>query len=104
MKYIANLSATYGHHMLLLLLLNLFPSQSHVNPPPLSPKKPNHICIQMDTQIKTYTYFTEFILIVGVAIGLTPYYGIFDIYGLFKTVFTCLWVVVDVFEVVVDGC
>ena len=32
MKYIANLSATYGHHMLLLLLLNLFPSQSHVNP------------------------------------------------------------------------
>ena len=27
-----------------------------------------------------------------------------DIYGLFKMVFDCLWVVVDVFEVVVDGC
>ena len=27
-----------------------------------------------------------------------------DIYGLFKMVFNCLWVVVDVFEVVVDGC
>ena len=26
-----------------------------------------------------------------------------DIYGLFKMVFDCLWVVVDVFEVVVDG-
>ena len=26
-----------------------------------------------------------------------------DIYGLFKIVFDCLWVVVDVFEVVVDG-
>ena len=26
-----------------------------------------------------------------------------DIYGLFKTVFNCLWVVVDVFEVVVDA-
>ena len=25
-------------------------------------------------------------------------------YGLFKTEFDCLWVVVDVFEVVVDGC
>ena len=54
MKYIANLSVTYGHHMLPLLLLNLFPSQSHVNPPPLSPKKPNHICIEMDTQTDTH--------------------------------------------------
>ena len=27
-----------------------------------------------------------------------------DIYGLLKMVFDCLWVVVDVFEVVVDGC
>ena len=27
-----------------------------------------------------------------------------DIYGLFKMVFDCLWVVVDVFEVVVDSC
>ena len=27
-----------------------------------------------------------------------------DIYGLFKVEFDCLWVVVDVFEVVVDGC
>ena len=27
-----------------------------------------------------------------------------DIYGLFKMVFDRLWVVVDVFEVVVDGC
>ena len=26
------------------------------------------------------------------------------IYGLFKMEFDCLWVVVDVFEVVVDGC
>ena len=26
-----------------------------------------------------------------------------DIYGLFKMVFDCLWVVVDVFAVVVDG-
>ena len=26
-----------------------------------------------------------------------------DIYGLFKMVFDCLWVVVDVFQVVVDG-
>ena len=39
MKYTANLSTTYGHYMLLLLLLNLFPLQLHVNPPPLSPKK-----------------------------------------------------------------
>ena len=54
MKYIANLSATYGHHMLPLLLLNLFPSQSHVNPQPLSPKKPNDICIEMDTQTDTH--------------------------------------------------
>ena len=27
-----------------------------------------------------------------------------DIYGLFKMVSDCLWVVVDVFEVVVGGC
>jgi len=27
-----------------------------------------------------------------------------DIYGFFKMIFDCLWVVVDVFEVVVDGC
>ena len=27
-----------------------------------------------------------------------------EIYGLFKMVFDWLWVVVDVFEVVVDGC
>ena len=27
----------------------------------------------------------------------------FDIYGLFKMEFDCLWVVVDVFEVVVDS-
>ena len=27
-----------------------------------------------------------------------------DIYGLFKMVFDCLWVVVDVFELVVGGC
>ena len=27
-----------------------------------------------------------------------------DIYGLFKVQFDCLWVAVDVFEVVVDGC
>ena len=27
-----------------------------------------------------------------------------DIYGLFKMVFDCLWVVVDVFEVVVGHC
>ena len=27
-----------------------------------------------------------------------------DIYGLFKMVFDCLWVVVDVFAVLVDGC
>ena len=27
-----------------------------------------------------------------------------DIYGLLKMVFDCLWVVVDVLEVVVDGC
>ena len=26
------------------------------------------------------------------------------IYGLFNLVFACLWVVVDVFEVVVGGC
>ena len=54
MKYIANLSATYGHHMLPLLLLNLFPSQSHVNPQPLSQKKPNDIFIEMDTQTDTH--------------------------------------------------
>ena len=29
---------------------------------------------------------------------------VFYIYGLFKMVFDCLWVVVDLFEVVVDGC
>ena len=27
-----------------------------------------------------------------------------DIYGFFKMVFDCLWVVLDFFEVVVDGC
>ena len=27
-----------------------------------------------------------------------------DIYGLFKMEFDCLWVVVDVFKVVVNGC
>ena len=27
-----------------------------------------------------------------------------DIYGLVKMVPDCLWIVVDVFEVVVDGC
>ena len=27
-----------------------------------------------------------------------------DIYGLFKMEFDCFWVVVDIFEVVVDGC
>ena len=57
LKYIANLSATYGHHMLPLLLLNLFPSQSHVNPQPLSPKKPNDICIEMDTQTDTHLLY-----------------------------------------------
>ena len=54
MKYIGNLSTTYGHHMLPLLLFNLFPSQSHVKPQPLSPKKPNNICIGMDTQTDTH--------------------------------------------------
>ena len=54
MKYIANLSAPYGHHMLPLLLLSLFPSQSHVNRQPLSPKKPNNICIELDTQKDTH--------------------------------------------------
>ena len=29
---------------------------------------------------------------------------VLDIYGLFEMIFDCLWMVVDVFEVVVDGC
>ena len=29
---------------------------------------------------------------------------VLDIYGLFKMVFDCLFMAVDVFEVVVDGC
>ena len=42
MKYIANLCATYGHNMLLLLSSVLFPSQLYVlmpPPPPPPPKK-----------------------------------------------------------------
>ena len=73
MKYIANLSATYGHHMLLLLLLNLFPSQSHVNPPPPTTlPKSQTISVYRWTHRQTHTYFTEFILIVGVAIAFAP--------------------------------
>ena len=34
----------------------------------------------------------------------TPWKASLDIYGLFKVVFDCFWVVVDVFEVVVGGC
>ena len=38
-------------------------------------------------------------------VGNVPTFGgLLDIYGLFKMVFDCLWVVVDVFEVVVGGC
>ena len=55
MNYTANLSATYSHHMLLLLLFNLFSSQSHVKPPtPPQKKKPNNVFIQMDTQTDTH--------------------------------------------------
>ena len=55
MKCTANLSATYSHHMLLLLLFNLFPSQSHVKLPiPPPKKKPNNVFIQMDTQTDTH--------------------------------------------------
>ena len=58
MKYIANRSATYGHHMLLLLLFNLFPSQPHVNPPHHSqPKKAKrYLCVQIDTQTDTHLF------------------------------------------------
>ena len=55
MKYIGNLSETYAHHMLPLLLLNLFPSQSHVNPQLLSPKKPNDMCRDGHTDRHTLT-------------------------------------------------
>ena len=51
---LANLSRTYGHHMLPLLLFNLFPSQSHVKPPTPPPKKANDVYIQMDTQTDTH--------------------------------------------------
>ena len=45
---IANLCATYGHHMPLLLLFILLPLQSHFTPSPRHQKKANDICTRSD--------------------------------------------------------
>ena len=55
MKYIAILCATYGHHMLLLLPVSLFPLQQDVLTPP-SPKEKNPIDIRLHTEGETDTY------------------------------------------------
>ena len=47
----------------------------------------------MESKIRGFVHFSN--IVISRAL---------DIYGLFKMVFDCLWVVVDIFEVVVDGC
>ena len=45
----------------------------------------------MESKIRGFVHFLNFICVTYCD-------------GLFKMVFDCLWVVVDIFEVVVDGC
>ena len=51
----------------------------------------------MESKILGFVHFSNFICGQHIVISRA-----LDIYGLFKMVFDCLWVVVDVFEVVVD--
>ena len=53
----------------------------------------------MESKIRGFVHFSNFICVTYCVLARA-----LDIYGLFKMVFDCLWVVVDVFEVVVDGC
>ena len=62
---IANLCATYGHHMLLLLLFVLLPLQSHFTPlPSKEKKKPNDICIRSDERITLETSAKSFTVVI----------------------------------------
>ena len=53
----------------------------------------------MERKIRGFVHFSNFICVTYCDLACFRH-----LYGLFKMVFDCLWVVVDVFEVVVDGC
>ena len=53
----------------------------------------------MESKIRGFVHFSNFTCVTYCDLTRA-----LDIYGLLKMVFDYLWVFVDVFEVVVDGC